>query len=273
MKILNTAKLLLPVIAVSLTVGCSGPLPKSQGLIAAENAYQQARSNPDVLRYAKSDLDKANSTLQAAAIAETEEDMASLALIADLQIKTTNSVTEGKLGELKFKQLVVTKDSLITNALKSKNLKLQQAVSNFEKQAEQADMEERQRMEQQLTVLKDKEINRKIKYVLGDVLFVYNKADLVPGATAKITEISEMMKLNPNKTITIEGHTDNTGSDAYNMELSQKRADFVKNALVQKGISSDRITARGLGKSHPIASNSTAKGRQENRRIEISVQN
>jgi outer membrane protein OmpA-like peptidoglycan-associated protein len=273
MKILNVAKLFLPVIAVSLTVGCSGPLPKSQGVIAAESAYQKAHSNPDILRYAKSDLNKANATLQAAAKTESAEEMASLAFIADLQIKTATSVTESKLGELKFKQLTATKDAIVTNALKNKNQQLQQEVSLFEKQAEQARVEERQRLDQQLAALKDKEISRNLKFILGDVLFVTNKADLVPGATSKITEIADMMKLHPNKTIIIEGHTDNTGAEEYNLELSQKRAGFVKNALVQKGIINDRIIARGMGQAFPIASNDTAKGRQENRRIEISVQN
>jgi len=273
MKNLSAVKILLSVMAVFLIVNCSGPLPKSQGLIAAENAYQKARSNPDILKYAKDDLNKANRTLQNAAKAEAAEDMDSLALIAGLQVKTAQRVAEGKLGELKFKQLVATKDSMLANALKRKNQNLQQEVSTFEKQAKLSKQQERQRLEQQLAALQEKEINRNLKYVLGDVLFVTNKADLVPGATAKINEIASMMKQHPHKTILIEGHTDNTGSAAYNLELSQKRADFVKNALVQKGISSSRITSRGLGQSHPIANNGSAKGRQENRRIEITVLN
>lgn len=260
-------------IMLTLISACSGPIPKSTSLLTAEAAYEQARKNPDVLRYAKDDLNKANASLAAASKAETIEEMDSLAVIADLQIKTAKSVTEGKLGELKFKQLSATKDSLIANALQSKNQQLKQVVGKFEKQAEAARIAEKQRLENQLAALKDKEISRNLKFILGDVLFVTDKADLVPGAAGKINEIADMMKMYPEKTIVIEGHTDNTGNPEYNLDLSQKRADFVKNALIQKGIQNNRIVARGMGQSYPIASNNTKEGRQENRRIEISVKN
>jgi OOP family OmpA-OmpF porin len=69
----------------------------------------------------------------------------------------------------------------------------------------------------------------------------------------------------------IEGHTDNIGSDAYNQELSQQRADAVRGFLIQNGIGAERITAQGRGKSYPVASNDTEVGRQQNRRVEITI--
>jgi OOP family OmpA-OmpF porin len=69
----------------------------------------------------------------------------------------------------------------------------------------------------------------------------------------------------------IDGHTDNVGSDAYNLDLSQRRAEAVRAFLVQNGIRGTRVTAQGQGESSPVASNTTEAGRQQNRRVEIVV--
>ncbi len=273
MKILAYQNLLVSVLAAILIVGCSGPLPKSRDLLAVETAYQTARNNPQIIQYAKSDLNEVNNTLQAAAKAETAEDMASLTFIADLKIKTAETVATGKVSEARFKEFAAKKNSLIENVLKSDNQQLQREVSDFQQKESLAKREEEARLKQKLAELKEKEINRNIKFTLGDVLFVTGKADLLPGATTKIDEIAGFLQRYPDKTLLIEGHTDSMGSDDYNMALSQKRADFVKNALQEKGISGNRMVSRGLGQSHPIASNSTVAGRQSNRRIEITVQN
>jgi outer membrane protein OmpA-like peptidoglycan-associated protein len=71
--------------------------------------------------------------------------------------------------------------------------------------------------------------------------------------------------------VIVEGHTDSTGSDAYNQALSQRRADAVLNYLVRKGVPANRLTARGFGKSSPVASNDTREGRALNRRVELEV--
>jgi outer membrane protein OmpA-like peptidoglycan-associated protein len=99
------------------------------------------------------------------------------------------------------------------------------------------------------------------------------KANLKPGATRSLTNVAQFLRENPERQITIEGYTDNVGSDAYNRELSQRRADSVRDFLVQSGISADRITARGLGEEYPVASNDTQAGRQQNRRVQIIIIN
>ena len=81
------------------------------------------------------------------------------------------------------------------------------------------------------------------------------------------------MKQNPDKTATISGHTDSTGSEAYNQKLSERRAISVKEEIVKQGISPDRLDAKGYGEEKPIATNKTKEGRQANRRVEAEVYN
>ena len=104
---------------------------------------------------------------------------------------------------------------------------------------------------------------------LGDVLFDTGRATLKPGADRTIDRLAQALKDNPNTKVQIEGHTDSVGGDDYNMALSERRADAVSDALRMRGVPSDRYEAKGLGKDFPVASNSTAEGRQQNRRVEI----
>ena len=99
--------------------------------------------------------------------------------------------------------------------------------------------------------------------------FDFNKADLQAGAEKILTEIVLLMKRNPGLKIEIQGHTDNTGSADYNLSLSNKRAESVKNYLTLFGITVSRMNAKGYGMSRPVASNNTEEGRAENRRVEL----
>jgi outer membrane protein OmpA-like peptidoglycan-associated protein len=83
----------------------------------------------------------------------------------------------------------------------------------------------------------------------------------------------KFLKSNPEQAITIEGYTDSLGSAAYNRDLSARRAEAVRDFLLQNGIDADRITARGLGEGYPVASNETEAGRQQNRRVNIIITN
>jgi len=100
------------------------------------------------------------------------------------------------------------------------------------------------------------------------VQFATGKSDIQPKYRGEIEKVAEFMKQNPEATVVIEGHTDNAASKAYNMTLSQSRADSVKDYLVKEfGIDASRINAVGYGSTKPIASNATKEGRQKNRRV------
>lgn len=124
---------------------------------------------------------------------------------------------------------------------------------------------------QELEALKAKQTERGAVLTLGDVLFDTDRAELKPGAHTTIDRLAAWLRDNPDNRILVEGHTDSRGSDAYNRSLSQRRADAVASALYLDGISHDRISVKGLGEAYPVASNSTAAGQQQNRRVEVVI--
>jgi OmpA-OmpF porin, OOP family len=112
-----------------------------------------------------------------------------------------------------------------------------------------------------------------LELTLSDVLFEFDKADLKPGALRGLSPLIAFAKENPDVKIVLEGHTDSVGSDSYNLKLSQERAEAVQDFLLKNGLAAASLTARGLGESYPVATNDTAAGRQQNRRVQIIVTN
>jgi outer membrane protein OmpA-like peptidoglycan-associated protein len=126
-------------------------------------------------------------------------------------------------------------------------------------------------LEKQLADLNVKKTERGLVLTLGDVLFDTAQATLKAGAVPTIERLGDFLKDAQDRSVQIEGHTDSVGEDSYNQELSARRADAVKQALLSRGISSDRIQTVGKGENLPIASNDSAGGRQQNRRVEIII--
>ncbi len=110
----------------------------------------------------------------------------------------------------------------------------------------------------------------KTTFVLEGVNFETAKADLLPGAVEVLDRVATTLAAYPDVRVEVAGHTDNKGSHAYNVKLSQKRADAVRNYLIGKGIAADRMVAKGYGPDKPMASNATEEGRAQNRRTELN---
>lgn len=106
---------------------------------------------------------------------------------------------------------------------------------------------------------------------LSDILFDVGKSTLKAGSQASIGRIAVVLTQYPQHQILVEGHTDATGGDEFNLQLSRDRASSVRTALVAGGVEAGRITAEGFGESRPVASNDNAAGRQQNRRVEIVI--
>ena len=106
---------------------------------------------------------------------------------------------------------------------------------------------------------------------LPDVTFAVDSTAISPSFRAALDEVAASMQKYPNSLIDVMGHTDSTGSDAYNLDLSKRRAEAVANYLVSRGVSRARIETIGYGEQYPVADNSTAEGRAQNRRVEIRI--
>ncbi|MFD1469265.1 OmpA family protein [Hymenobacter caeli] len=103
------------------------------------------------------------------------------------------------------------------------------------------------------------------------ILFDTNSATLRAASQADIVKMAATLQKYPDTNVLVEGHTDNTGTDAINLPLSERRAQSVADATVAQGVSSSRITTKGLGSSDPVGDNTTVEGKQANRRVEIAI--
>jgi outer membrane protein OmpA-like peptidoglycan-associated protein len=106
---------------------------------------------------------------------------------------------------------------------------------------------------------------------MSDVLFDTAKFTLRPLAREKLAKVAGIVSGHPGLRLDVEGHTDSVGSDSYNQTLSEQRGESVRGYLTQQGMPAGSVTSKGFGKTQPAASNDTAKGRQENRRVEIVI--
>jgi outer membrane protein OmpA-like peptidoglycan-associated protein len=131
--------------------------------------------------------------------------------------------------------------------------------------------EEARQLEASLQELQAEQTERGLVLTLGDVLFDTNEAEIKSGSMKSIDRLAEFLRENEDRRVLIEGYTDTSGADTYNLSLSQRRADAVQAALIRNGISPDRIRSAGLGEAYPVATNDTAAGRQQNRRVEIVI--
>jgi outer membrane protein OmpA-like peptidoglycan-associated protein len=141
--------------------------------------------------------------------------------------------------------------------------------------AAQAESEKAQLRAQLLSqlnsILQTRDSARGLIVNMSDVLFDTGSYTLKPGAREKLAKISGIVLAHPGLTLQIEGHTDSVGGDDFNQQLSERRADSVRDFLAEQGVPGSNITARGFGKMQPVASNDTPEGRQRNRRVELVV--
>lgn len=108
-------------------------------------------------------------------------------------------------------------------------------------------------------------------FVLENVLFDTGKATLKPSSNKTLDELVELLKLKTTLVIEIGGHTDNVGKKEFNLQLSKSRANAVRNYIIKKGISANRVIAKGYGDTKPVAANNSEEGRQQNRRTEVNI--
>jgi outer membrane protein OmpA-like peptidoglycan-associated protein len=160
------------------------------------------------------------------------------------------------------------KQALAVEADKAR--KAAEESDRLRQQAEQEKADLRAQLLQQLNaVLATRDTARGLIANMSDVLFKTGSFELLSGARERLAKVSGIVIAHPGLHLEVEGHTDAVGSDDYNQKLSENRAQAVRDYLIQQGIPDNSIVSRGLGKTQPVATNDTAEGRQQNRRVEL----
>lgn len=127
--------------------------------------------------------------------------------------------------------------------------------------------------QRQIDALQAETTSRGLVLTLGDVLFATGSAELQSGTNQNLDRLVDFLNEYPERRVLIEGHTDNVGNAEYNRNLSRQRAESVKSYLTQQGIASRALSVSGIGMDRPVTGNDTASGRQQNRRVEIIIEN
>ena len=253
--------------------GCTAGSPPV-ALEQARTAYAQAEQTPAVVTNAPVPLQEANQALQRAERVWTNdhdtEEVQHLASLAIQRVEIAKAAAEKKVAETQIQQATEERDRILLNARTRETQRAQHEAVQATQQA-QAATNQVQQLQQELAALKAQQTDRGLVLTLGDVLFEAGKAELRPGALRNLYPLVTFLQKYPERRVLIEGHTDSVGSEASNLDLSQRRADAVRDFLLQNGVRAAQITTHGYGKASPVASNDTVAGRQQNRRVELII--
>lgn len=287
--------------AVALTLGACASAPRNNAALDdAQSAYARASTDAQIVRSAPVELRKAQQALQQAESAQRAgDDAVTVTHYATLARQRTEvAVQAGQVAQAEKAMADASeqRDRILidsrTREADGQRMAAEKARAEADTQRQQAEAarklaEDRlaavqssraqtataqaraKTLEEKMAEMQARQTERGMVLTLGDVLFATGRAELHPGAARTLNQLATFMKENPERLIEIEGHTDAMGSDAANQVLSERRAIAVKNALIQRGVPLERMAARGLGESKPVASNDSAEGRQQNRRVEI----
>lgn len=248
--------------------GCTSTPERIESLETARAVVPQVEASPRA-GVAATYVSEARKALnQANALAEDNADLADIEFHAELAAKNAQIANEKILAAQAREEIEKgeAERQAVLVAAREREARMQAQRAN--EQSQRASL-----LEQELAELRAKPTPRGMMLTLGDVLFDTAQATLKPGAYATIDRLAEALKAEPERQVIIEGHTDSVGSDDYNQGLSERRAQAVQSALLERGVASNQIRALGKGESVPVASNDNPGGRQQNRRVEMIFAN
>jgi outer membrane protein OmpA-like peptidoglycan-associated protein len=274
------AKLLTGISTALALCACVSTSLTDPVLEGARAAVSQAEADPNANQYAALDLDSAKKDLAMAEAAAANRKPAEIdqpAYLATQMARIAMARGAAKAADAKVASGQAERDRIQLAAREREVQYANQQVAAANSQVQAANSERDQAAEQsarlqaEVEQLKATQTPRGLVLTLGDVLFNTGRSDLNPGAGRKLDQLAQFLNDHPERRIEIDGFTDSVGPDDYNQDLSRRRADAVKSALMSRGIDGSRIATQGFGKAYPVASNNDSGGRQLNRRVEVVI--
>lgn len=239
--------------------GCAGLGDEQRAeLEAARTSFQSVKEDPQVLRSAPKDVIRAGESLgRAERLADywgSADDVAHYAYLSQRYSEIAREHAKLALDQERAARLELDRQRLQLALREAKLLSVQ---------------EQNAWLEEQIVNLATAQTDRGLVMTLGDVLFDAGEARLKSSANRTVLKLVQFLQLNPRRIVRIEGYSDSSGKREENLELSKARAQTVADALIDLGVDAKRIEVQGFGESFPVAENASAKGRAQNRRVEI----
>ena len=263
----------------------------AQERAAAAQREAQAKANQEAEAQRRAEAEKQALEAQLAAAKDAQARAEAQALQQQAQAQAQQAQLQAQQAQLAAEQaheaavkaqLEAAQEAQARAEAQAQQQQAQAQAQQAEAQAQQArDAASKAEQEQQQLratllaqfnrILETHDTPRGLVVNIGDVLFATGKYDLRPEARERLAKLSGIVLAHPGLKLAVEGYTDNVGSEEFNQTLSEHRASAVRQYLVDQGLEADSITATGLGMSSPVADNSTATGRQKNRRVEVVI--
>jgi outer membrane protein OmpA-like peptidoglycan-associated protein len=285
-------------VLAGLLAGCASAPVDSPELRAARAAYDQARGDAYASRAAAVELERAAQALRAAEETSGSDDeqrrhlaylalrRSQVAMAMGQQVSAEEGVQQAGTMRERMRLAARTREAeLASQQARSAQADAQIAQADAQQAQTQARLEadraaqaqmrlrvEAERaaqLEKDLQELQGRATERGMVVTLGDVLFATGRAELQPAARRTAQQLATVMRQYPERRVLIEGYTDSVGSEQTNLELSRRRAEAFREALLMEGVSPQRIELQAHGEAFPVADNGTSAGRQENRRVEV----
>jgi outer membrane protein OmpA-like peptidoglycan-associated protein len=264
----------LTALGIALAIAACASTPKpNEALESARTIVQAAEADPNAAKYAALDLQSAKTDLAVADAASMRHDEAGIAQPAYMAAQSARLAQlkgAAKADDARVAAGQAERDSILL-AARNNQVDSANRATDAAKIARDQATENSARLQAEIDALKAKPTDRGLVLTLGDVLFETGSSTLSPGAGRNLDRLVQFLTEHPDRLVQIDGFTDSVGTDSFNQDLSQRRADAVRFALLSRGISSARVATQGYGKSYPVASNSESSGRQLNRRVEVVI--
>ncbi|RRV21233.1 DUF4398 domain-containing protein [Pseudomonas sp. o96-267] len=246
-------------LVATLLGGCAtNQMASERALEEARLSFQAVKEDPSVLRAAPKDVIRAGESLGRAERLSSYwgsgDDVRHYAYLSQRYAAIARQHSDISLNQERAAKLELERQRLQLTLREAKLMSVQQHNGW---------------LEEQMVSLATSETERGLVMTLGDMLFDAGRADLQPAANRTVLKLVQFLQINPQRRVRIEGYTDNTGDAAENLELSRARAQAVADLLVDLGVDAKRIQVAGYGVDFPVAENASARGRAQNRRVEI----